>query len=69
MAGPSFREELMRLVDTFSQAEVARMAGVSQSTISRILSGDRVGNVRTAMRIIQAYPELGRVFLSHDTRE
>lgn len=61
-----FLEALRQVVGSASQVEVAQRAGVSQATISRILSGERGGSLRTAVRIIEAYPELGKFLLPAD---
>lgn len=57
--GDRFVEELKRLAEETSQAEIAKRTGLDQSTISRMLSGKRVGNIATMRKLLEAYPELG----------
>jgi transcriptional regulator with XRE-family HTH domain len=58
------REALQKLVEERGQAEVARHAGISQATVSRLLRGSRIGTLGTWRKLLAAYPELGRFFLS-----
>ena len=61
-----FIEELRALAKRSTQAEVARRSGLAQATVSRLLSGERLGNLETVLRIVQAYPELGQFLLPAD---
>ncbi len=63
-AGESgFVEALRQIAARSSQMEVARKSGVDSSTISRMLSGERMGHMATVMRLIEAYPELRGSFV------
>jgi len=64
-----FIEELRALTKRSTQAEVARRSGLAQATVSRLLSGERLGNLETVLRIVQAYPELGQFLLPADMRK
>ena len=60
-----FIEKLREIVERSSQKRVAEAAGLSQSTVCRLLGGSRVGNLKTAMGLMEAYPELMEIFLRH----
>lgn len=61
--GDRFLDELRRLAEQTSQAEIAKRTGLDQSTISKMLSGKRVGNIATMRKLLEAYPELGASFV------
>lgn len=61
--GFGFVEALRQTVQESNQSKVARAAGIGQSTLSRILSGERDPGLRTIEKILKAYPNLGRAFL------
>ena len=64
MGGEGFIEAVREIAAKTSQGEVARKAGIDPSTISRMLSGERTGHMVTVMRLLEAYPELRRFFVS-----
>lgn len=64
--GTGFVDGLRKIVSQSSQIEVATRSGISQSSISRMLRGQRMGNMRTVVRILEAYPELRHFFVSEN---
>ena len=66
MEESAIREALQTLVQESSQAAVAERCGLSQPTISRLLSGQRGGTVSSLRKLLKAYPELQRLFLSRN---
>lgn len=61
--GDRFIQAVRELVRNSSQTEVAKRAGISQATISRLVSGQRDGRVGTVKKLFAAYPELVRFFV------
>ncbi len=61
--GDAFVAGLREIAKRDGQVNMARNSGVSQSTVCRILQGKRLGNMKTVIMLVQAYPELGRFLL------
>ena len=63
MDNKRFVQALRGIVYCQGQVKVAEKAGVSQGTISRLVNGKRKGHVTTVLKLMSAYPELGRFFV------
>ena len=59
-----FVEELKKLAQEHTQVEIAAKAGLTQPTVSRLLTTTRGGHRRTVQALIRAWPQLGPAFLS-----
>lgn len=58
---------LAELVKEYSQAEIAKKAGVSPAAVSLLVHGKRGGRRRTIYKIIAAFPEFRRFLLSQNS--
>ena len=66
MADTAFQQALRDLAQQHTQKGVAARAGLHQATISRLLSGQRAGTMKTIQKLLVAYPDLRRFFVSRD---